>query len=101
MHSEVVCAVLGWKGGATYRAPGGQQYYYYHLKETVSPDTELYYKFWKILSVISAGSLMVFTLFDFAFPDILKNKFYTAPTRTLTNYANLTESRSRIYVPAY
>jgi hypothetical protein len=44
---------------------------------------------------------MVFTFFSSQFLRYLKIDFYTATMKTLTNYADLTEIRSRIYVLAY
>jgi hypothetical protein len=33
------------------------------VKVTASPDVRLYFRFWKIIAVLSAGSLMVFNFF--------------------------------------
>ncbi len=38
------------------------------IKGTVSPDIRLYFRFWKIKSVLSAGPLTVFTFLCFVVP---------------------------------
>jgi hypothetical protein len=44
---------------------------------------------------------MVLNFVYFAVPEMLKIDFYSAFMKTHANYADLTERRSRIYVPAY
>jgi hypothetical protein len=43
------------------------------FKGTVSPDNILYFRFWDIKLVFSAGPLMVFTFFYFIVPEIFKS----------------------------
>jgi hypothetical protein len=45
------------------------------LKGTVSPDIGIYFRFWEIKSVLSAGPLLVFTIFYFVVPEIFKVYF--------------------------
>ncbi len=71
------------------------------LKGRVSPDIGLYFIFLEIKSVLSAVPLIVFTVFYFVVLEIFKNNLYTISMKTLTNYAELTKTCSRIYVPAY
>jgi hypothetical protein len=43
------------------------------IKGTVLPDIGLYFRFWKITLVFSAGPLMVLYFFYFVFPEIFNN----------------------------
>jgi hypothetical protein len=46
------------------------------VKGTVSPDVRLYFRFWQIKLVLSAGPLVVFTLFSFVFIDLFKYLYF-------------------------
>jgi hypothetical protein len=56
------------------------------VKGTASPDVSFYFRFWKIISVLSAGPLMVFNFFYFAVPEMFKIDLYTASMKRFTNY---------------
>jgi hypothetical protein len=61
----------------------------------------IFFSFWKIKLVLVAGLLMILILFFFVVPGIFKKLYLNCFYETLTNCADLTESCSRIFVPAY